>query len=217
MVKEIEAKFLEVNIKELRKNIKDIGGKLIHPLMLYKRYGFFLINKNKKGYARVRQENGKVTMTIKTYDESKYANEYEVELNSSLEEAKEFMINAGFKLKAYHETLREKWKVEGCSEIVIDTIPGIPTYVELECNNEENIKKLAQKLNLDYSKAEYGGFDKQFVYYYGLTTKQINDKVPALTFKNIIEEIKPYIKKNKDLLKNVVKEQSILFDKAKKI
>ena len=216
MGKEIEAKFLEVDAKELRKNIIDIGGKLVHPLMLYKRYAFFLINKKQKGYARVRQENGKVTMTIKTYDESKYANEYEVELNNSLEEAKEFMVSAGFKIKAYQETLREKWSIAGCSEIVIDTVPGIPTYVELECNSEENIKKLAKKLDLDYSKANYGAFDKQFVQYYGLTANQINNKVTMLTFKNIINELKPYLKKNKELLKNISKEQLLLYKKAKK-
>ena len=216
MGKEIEAKFLEVDAKELRKNIIDIGGKLVHPLMLYKRYAFFLINKKQKGYARVRQENGKVTMTIKTYDESKYANEYEVELNNSLEEAKEFMVSAGFKIKAYQETLREKWSIAGCSEIVIDTVPGIPTYVELECNSEENIKKLAKKLGLDYSKANYGAFDKQFVQYYGLSANQINNKVTMLTFKNIINELKPYLKKNKELLKNISKEQLLLYKKAKK-
>lgn len=216
MGKEIEAKFLEVDAKELRKNIIDIGGKLVHPLMLYKRYAFFLINKKQKGYARVRQENGKVTMTIKTYDESKYANEYEVELNNSLEEAKEFMVSAGFKIKAYQETLREKWSITGCSEIVIDTVPGIPTYVELECNSEENIKKLAKKLGLDYSKANYGAFDKQFVQYYGLSANQINNKVTMLTFRNIINELKPYLKKNKELLKNISKEQLLLYKKAKK-
>jgi adenylate cyclase class 2 len=216
MGKEIEAKFLEVDAKEVRKNIIDIGGKLVHPLMLYKRYAFFLINKRQKGYARVRQENGKVTMTIKTYDESKYANEYEVELNNSLEEAKEFMVSAGFKIKAYQETLREKWSIAGCSEIVIDTVPGIPTYVELECNSEENIKKLAKKLGLDYSKANYGAFDKQFVQYYGLSANQINNKVTMLTFRNIINELKPYLKKNKELLKNISKEQLLLYKKAKK-
>jgi len=216
MGKEIEAKFLEVDAKEVRKNIIDIGGKLVHPLMLYKRYAFFLINKKQKGYARVRQENGKVTMTIKTYDESKYANEYEVELNNSLEEAKEFMVSAGFKIKAYQETLREKWSIAGCSEIVIDTVPGIPTYIELECNSEENIKKLAKKLGLDYSKANYGAFDKQFVQYYGLSANQINNKVSMLTFKNIINELKPYLKKNKELLKNIAKEQLLLYKKAKK-
>jgi adenylate cyclase class 2 len=215
-MKEFEAKFLEINYNSLVKKIKENGGKLVHPLMLYKRYVFLLQDKTKKGYARIREENGKVTMTIKTYDKSKYANESEVELSSSFEEAKDFMINAGFRLKAYQETLREKWKVTGCNEIAIDTIPGIPTYVELECNNEKNIKNLAAKLDFDFSKAEYGPYDKQFVDYYGLTKIEINDKVSELTFKNVINNLKPFIRKNKDLLKTVAKEQLALYRKAKK-
>ena len=216
MSKEFEAKFLEINYKDLVKKIKEHDGKIVHPLMIYKRYIFLLQDKTKKGYARVRQENGKVSMTIKTYDASKYATETEVELNSSLEEAKDFMINAGFELKAYQETLREKWKIKGCNEIAIDTIPGIPTYVELECKNEKNIKSLAKKLDLDYSKAEFGAYDKQFVDYYGLTKIELNDKVSSLTFKNIVNELKPFIRKNKDLLKKVSIEQLKIYKKLVK-
>ena len=216
MSKEFEAKFLEINYKDLVKKIKEHDGKIVHPLMIYKRYIFLLQDKTKKGYARVRQENGKVSMTIKTYDASKYATETEVELNSSLEESKDFMINAGFELKAYQETLREKWKIKGCNEIAIDTIPGIPTYVELECKNEKNIKSLAKKLDLDYSKAEFGAYDKQFVDYYGLTKIELNDKVSSLTFKNIVNELKPFIRKNKDLLKKVSIEQLKIYKKLVK-
>ena len=216
MSKEFEAKFLEINYKDLVKKIKEHDGKIVHPLMIYKRYIFLLQDKTKKGYARVRQENGKVSMTIKTYDASKYATETEVELNSSLEEAKDFMINAGFELKAYQETLREKWKIKGCNEIAIDTIPGIPTYVELECKNEKNIKSLAKKLDLDYSKAEFGAYDKQFVDYYGLTKIELNDKVSSLTFKNVVNELKPFIRKNKDLLKKVSIEQLKIYKKLVK-
>ena len=42
-------------------------------------------------------------------------------------------------IKSYHETLREKWSINGCPEIAIDTLPGIPTYVELDCKNEKEI------------------------------------------------------------------------------
>ena len=90
------------------------------------------------------------------------------------------------------------------------------TPVRVVCNSEENIKKLAKKLGLDYSKANYGAFDKQFVQYYGLSANQINNKISMLTFKNIINELKPYLKKNKELLKNISKEQLLLYKKAKK-
>ena len=217
MVKEIEAKFLEINIKDIRKKIKDAGGKRIHPMMIYERYVFLLSAKTKKGYARVRKENKSVTMTIKTYDEkSKYANESEIEINSTLEQGRDFLLAAGFNLKAYQQTMREKWIMDGCSEIVIDSIPGIPTYVEIECPSEANVKKAAKLLGLDFSKAEYGAFDKQFVDYYGFTKDEINDKTPSLSFNNIDKEVKPFIKKNKDLLKKVKEEHLKLLKTAKK-
>lgn len=216
MSKEIEAKFLEVNLNDLRKKIKSIGGKRVHPLMLYRRYVFNLFDTTKNGFARIRQENGKVTMTIKTYDASKFATETEVELKSTLEEAKLFMINSGFVQKAYQETLREKWKVDGCPEIAIDTVPGIPTYVELECKTLADIKRVAKQLDLDYSKAEYGSYTKQFIDYYGMTADEINKQTPMLTFQSIVNELKPFIKKNNELLKKVAKAELELYKKAKK-
>ncbi len=87
--------------------------------------------------------------------------------------------------KAYQETLREKWSLGECLEIAIDTIPGIPTYVELECKNESAIKKVAKLLELDYSKAEYEPYDKQFVDYYGVDKNNINNVISSLTFSNI--------------------------------
>ena len=215
MSKEIEAKFLEVNLTDLRKKIKAIGGKRVHPLMLYRRYIFNLFDTTKNGFARVRQENGKVTMTIKTYDSSKFATETEVELKSTLDEARLFMINSGFVQKAYQETLREKWSLGDCLEIAIDTIPGIPTYVELECKSEKEIKRVAKLLDLDYSKIEYGAYDKQFVDYYGMKKEDINNLISSLTFKNIDKELKNYVKKNHDLLKKVKKENLELIKKNK--
>lgn len=212
---EIEAKFLNININNLRKKIKDNGGKKVHKMMLYERYVFHL-QTGEKGYIRTRQENGKVTITIKTYPkDSKYALESEIEVKSSLEEAKNFLLAGGFKIKAYHQTLREKWQINGCPEIAIDTIPGIPTYVELECNNEKEIKRVAKLLDLDFNKAEYGAYDKQFVDYYGMIKVDINDNISSLTFKNIDKELKQYIKKNNDLLKDTKKIHLDLITKNK--
>ena len=141
MKTEIEAKFLEVNLDKLRKLIKKNGGKKVHKMVMYKRYVFHLLT-GEKGYIRTRDENGRVTITLKKYPEnSKFAQEYEILLDksASIEDAKNMLLAQGFKIKAQHETLREKWTLNGCPEIAIDTLPGIPTYVELECKNETEI------------------------------------------------------------------------------
>ena len=75
-------------------------------MMLYKRYIFNLLN-GQNGYIRTRLENNKVTITTKTYStESKYANEYEITVNSTLEDTRDFLLAQVYKLKHYHESLR---------------------------------------------------------------------------------------------------------------
>jgi adenylate cyclase class 2 len=214
-MKEIEGKILNIDINELRKKLKSNGAKKVHKMMLYRRYVFRLLGAE-KGYIRTRQENGLVTITLKTYPaDSKFANESEIVVKSTLEESRDFLLALGYKLKAYQETLREKWSLGNCAEIAIDSIPGIPTYVELECKNEKEIKKIAKLLELDYSKVEFGAYDKQFVDYYGIQKNDINDNISSLTFKNIEKELKNYIQKNNDLVKKVKKEHLELIKKSK--
>jgi adenylate cyclase class IV len=214
-MEEIEGKFLEINIADLRKKLKSNKAKRIHKMMLYKRYVFNLLN-GEKGFIRTREENNAVTITVKTYPKnSKYALESEISVNGTLEQSRDFLLSQGYKIKAYQETLREKWSLAGCLEIAIDSIPGIPTYVELECKNEKEIKRVAGLLGLDYSKIEYGAFDKQFADYYGLTKEQLNQDVRSLTFKNIDKELRKFIKKNRDLLKKCKKDHLDLINKSK--
>ena len=214
-MEEIEGKFLEINIADLRKRLKANKAKKIHKMMLYKRYVFNLLN-GEKGFIRTREENNAVTITVKTYPKnSKYALESEISVNGTLEQSRDFLLSQGYRVKAYQETLREKWSLGDCLEIAIDSIPGIPTYVELECKNEKEIKRVAGLLGLDYSKIEYGAFDKQFADYYGLTKEQLNEKVSSLTFRNIDKELSKFIKKNRDLLKKCKKDHLDLINKSK--
>jgi adenylate cyclase class IV len=214
-MEEIEGKILDINIDDLRKKLKLNNAKKIHKMMLYKRYVFNLLN-GEKGFIRTRNENNSVTITVKTYPKnSKYALESEISVNGTLEQSRDFLLAQGYKIKAYQETLREKWSLDDCLEIAIDSIPGIPTYVELECKNEKEIKRMSKLLDLDYSKVEYGAFDKQFVDYYGLTKEQLNQDVHSLTFKNIDKELSKFIKKNRDLLKKCKKDHLDLINKSK--
>ena len=205
MPKEIEASFLNINIKNIRKKLRELGANKIHNLTFYKRYTFDLLN-NQNGFIRIRQEYKKVTMTLKTFDKnSKYANETEIILKSSLEEAKQFLINMGYIFKSYQESIREKWSLNDCHEIAIDIIPGLPTYIELECFDENSIKKLAHKLDLNFNDAKYGNYSDFYNIYYTIDKEIINKKLKKLTFNNINKEIKPFIKNNYDDLKIIQK------------
>jgi adenylate cyclase class 2 len=214
---EIEAKFLEININELKSKVKKLGGKKIHKMVMYKRYVFDLLDPNEKGYIRTRDENGKITITLKKYPpNTKYAQEFEVALEkgSTIDDAKTILEAQGYKVKAYQESLREKWSLLGCPEIAIDTLPGLPTYVELECKNENEIKKLAKILGFDMKNAKYGPFVNEYKSYYDIN---IDDgKHPNITFKNIDKELKPNDKSRKDFLSKI-KKQNLDLIKLNKI
>ena len=213
---EIEGKFLEVDIDNLRKKIKKLGGKKIHKMVMYKRFVFNLLDPKEKGYIRTRDENGRITITLKKYPEnSKFAKEYEILLdkNSTIDDAKELLLAQGYKIKTYHETLREKWSINGCPEIAIDTLPGIPTYVELECKTENEIKRVAKLLGFDYKDVKFGPYVNQYIDYYNAN---IDDpKYPKLSFRNIDKELIPSTKKQKDFLLEIKKRNIDLIKKNK--
>ena len=230
-MEEIEAKFLDIvnffgNLNNFRKILKKNGGKKVHKMVMYKRYVFNLLTPGQKGYIRTREENGRVTITLKTYSsESKFATEYEILLDksSTIEDAKKLLIAQGYKLKTYHETLREKWSINGCPEIAIDTIPGIPTYVELECKNEAEIKRVAKLLGFDMKNAKYGPYVNQYIDYYDINIDDSIITIPSLTFKNIDKELLEYLKlkkktMNTERLNNLKKnknEQLLLMPRGK--
>jgi hypothetical protein len=68
--KEIEAKFMDVDIKEIRKKIKEHGGHKIHKMVMYKRYVFNLLDKTKKGYGMTKDDINLIipSLTFKNID-----------------------------------------------------------------------------------------------------------------------------------------------------
>ena len=208
MGKEYEAKFLDINVEEMREILRKNGGSIVHETKKYVRSVFKLCNTDKKGYARVRDEAGKVTITVKIYNNPDYPDEYEIETVNDFETAKNLLVAMNLKIKAFQESYREKWSLPNkeVHEVTFDTIPGIPTYMEVDCVTETALKDTIKLLGLDKDKMRHGAFDRVYKEYYGIEHDTINYKTPSLTFKNIINEIKP--KKNHDLLEKIHKKQN---------
>ncbi len=215
--REIEARFLDVDMVKLRRDLKKMGAKRQHEMRLYRRVMYHLCNKVIKGYGRVRDEDGKITCTVKTYPKgTKYANEYEVTLagGSRFEDAREYMASLGLKEIAYHETLREKWITKEGVEVTIDVIPGLPPYTEIEAKTIAKMNQVIQKLGFDLSKATYGGYGVVYTIYYGMPDTVINKKVTELKFSTADKVLAKYCKKNKDLLKKIKLSNLRLYQKA---
>ena len=77
MPKEYEAKFLNVNVKNIRTKLKQLGATKVHSFVKFRRVVFKLCNSKIKGYVRIRDENGVVTMTSKTDKDPKFP-EFEI-------------------------------------------------------------------------------------------------------------------------------------------
>ncbi len=198
---EYEAKFLEVDVKAMREKLKSIGAKLDHERTKYVRAVFHRCTDDVKGYARIRDEAGKTTMTVKLYKDPKFPEEYEVSINEDFKTGLSFLTSLGVQQKAYQETFREKWNHELAHEITFDSIPGIPTYMEIDCTSEEKLNELINLLDLNKDTMRFGAFDEQYFEYYGIAKDEFNNHTPSITFENIINEIKP--NKNLDLLKDM--------------
>ena len=188
-VKEFEAKFLDIDIESLYKKLKVLGGVKKQENTIFRRSVYNLCD-IKRGYVRVRDEGNKVTMTAKIYKDPKFPDEYEVEIKDNFEKGRDFLENLNLKEKAYHETMRETWRVpfgkkkELC-EIAIDRIPGLPLYIEVECKTEKDLNKSIKLLEMDKSKIGYGAYGKVFDIYYGISQIIMDNDVPSLTFNNI--------------------------------
>ena len=209
MPQEFEAKFLDIDINKIKKKLAEIGAKMVHPMKKYVRSVYFMCDRNIKGYVRIRDEGGKVYLTAKKYSKSaKFPEEFELSINQDFNRAMDFFDAIGLVKKAFHESYREKWEHSLAHEITFDTVPGLPTYMEIDCDSKEKLNNLIDLLNLDKSKMRFGAYDKTYNEYYGIPTEVINDQTPFLTFKNIINEIKPT--KNKDLLAKIASKQKEL-------
>ena len=211
-MKEFEAKFLNIDITNIKNKLRENGAKQVHgPLKFYR-----LIFKrceakgDKPGFVRVRKEANKITMTTKIFNDKKFPEEQELTINESFEKGCEFLRAIGIEEKSYQETMREKWSHPLVHEITFDIIPGLPIYMEIDCTSEENLNKLVSLLELDKTNMKYGSFDKTYTEYYDIPSVIIH-KTPSLTFKDVGAQIKP--NKNAPMFREITKLNKLIDEK----
>ncbi|MEK7096575.1 MAG: CYTH domain-containing protein [Patescibacteria group bacterium] len=181
---EYEATFLNVSKDEIRNKLKDLGGKLIQPELMLKRNVLELPEGHQKpgGFARVRDEGNKITMSVKQIKNGKMDDQRErcVTVND-FNEAKEILEFIGCESKAYQESKRETWEIDGV-EIMIDEWPYLEPYVEIEGNSEADVIAVSKKLGFDYKDAYFGAVDGIYNKKYSVDIKVVNNSTPKITF-----------------------------------
>jgi adenylate cyclase class IV len=191
--KEYEYRFYKYNKEELVNKILELGGEKVHNYTLYK---FTVFNTKDKTYLRLRQENDKIFLTHKIFDD-KFPYETQIEV-SSYNDSLKLLTLIGHSIKYQFEKLREKYKYKN-TEIVFDMYPGAPEYVEIESLNITELDDVCGLLGFDIKHNQF--YPLQFIWNknYGIT-----DKIKNLTFDNIDEKMKPFVKKNVDSFEKLI-------------
>lgn len=199
MQTEIEAKFLAVNHDEMRKKLRTLGAVCEQPDRLMKRKSFDFsdhrLRTEQNGWARVRDEGDKVTMSYKQMADRSFQGTQEVNLViDDFDRGCQFLEALGLQTIAYQETKRESWKLDGI-EIELDEWPWTMPYLEIEGPSEVAVKDLAEKLGLDWSKAQHGSVEVVYTAEYDVTEEEVCNW-PKILFTPVPEWLEKTRKKN---------------------
>jgi adenylate cyclase class 2 len=177
MQTEVEAKWLNIELDDIRRKLNGLEAKLVHPerLMVRQTYDFMDMRLNKiGGWVRVRDEGDKVTLSFKQLkDRSLYGTKEVTVVVNNFAAADSFLIAIGLESKSYQETKRESWQL-GSAQIELDTWPWIPSFVEIEAASEKELKNAADKLGFDLASAEHGSVETAYQAVYDVTEKEID-------------------------------------------
>ena len=157
MKTEIEVKFCDIDIDDVRERLKKSGAVCEQPMRLIRREVFHLVTRDGRAFLRIRDEGHKVTMTFKRFEGGGLhaAKEAEVEV-SDFSEVASILKETGLKSKSHQETKRETWNLKSV-EVVIDERPWIPPFIEIEGPSEKEVREAAAKLGFDWKDSVFGG------------------------------------------------------------
>lgn len=173
---EYEATFTNIDKDDIRQRLKKAKATLVKADNLMVRCVFELPSGHeiKGGWLRVRNENDKITMSLKVVDGDKIENQKEICLKvDSFENGINFLESIGCKMKAYQESRRELWLLDDV-EVTIDEWPFLEPYVEVEGKSEAEVKEVSAKLNFDYSQALFCSVDTLYANKYKINPEFVN-------------------------------------------
>ena len=157
MKTEIEAKFLSVDLEEVRAKLTQLGAKCVKPMRLMRRVTIDKADmKAKDAFLRVRDEGDKTTLTYKQFDELSVAGAKEIEVVvDDFADTVKILEQAGLPHGSFQESKRENWELNGV-EIMLDEWPWLNPYVEIEADSEDKVKDTAAKLGFEWNDAVFG-------------------------------------------------------------
>lgn len=150
MKTEIECRLLDVDVEEFLRKLETLKADFKGDwIQLRYCYDFNPVKEN--SWIRLRKNEKETTLTIKEINSSKIDGTKECEIVVSDFDTTDEMLNKlGYVARSKQENRRIRYYIDDV-EVDIDFWPYIPTYVEFEGKDEESIKRLCKKLDIDYS------------------------------------------------------------------
>src|SRR3989344_6106729 len=186
---EIEAKFTNIALEQIRERLTDLGAKLRQPERLMRRKNYdYPDGRLEKigGWIRLRDEVDRVTIAYKQLNDRTLYGTEEISVTATyFDKMASFLTTIGLEVKSYQETRRESWLL-GEAEIEIDTWPWIPSFVEIEAKNEDTLKAVAKDLGFDWGKAKHGSVENIDQEVYDVSEREV-DEWKEITFSSIPE------------------------------
>ncbi|MBI5621486.1 CYTH domain-containing protein [Candidatus Falkowbacteria bacterium] len=185
MAIEYEAMFGNIDRILMRQRLTEVGARLVRPEFLQRRYNLTLPGKEtiEFEWLRLRDEGDKITLSLKA-DKAGGAITDQHELCvtiSDLEIGRQMLEALGCQVKAYQETKRELWTLDGV-EVTIDEWPFLEPLLEIEAKDEANVRAMAEKLGFDWSSALFSSVTALYVSKYGIDWQVISNSTPRIVF-----------------------------------
>ncbi|MGW2561759.1 class IV adenylate cyclase [Streptomyces sp. NPDC001514] len=161
MKHEYEAKFLSVDVADLRAKLTALGATQAFPRTLLTRKIFENDALDNGQWVRLRDEGTRSTLTLKQVTDSTTIDgttEIETEV-TDLHAMADILRRLGLREVRYQENYREEWRL-GEVAFDFDTWPDLPTFVEIEGPDEASVRQAASLLDLDYAEARFGSVDE---------------------------------------------------------
>ena len=181
---EYEAVFTNIEPESFRAVLNSAGAELARAEYMQTRSSFNLPESvlTQKGWARVRDEGDKITMSVKSIEGEGIESQKESCVTvDSYDQAESLLTQLGCDKKAYQETKRELWMLDGV-EVTIDTWPFLEPFVEVEGSSEAVVKAVAEKLGFEWATAKFCAVDTLYSEKYDISTDQINNHTPEILF-----------------------------------
>ena len=148
---EFEERILEVDVEKMTGKLIALGATKVGEWH-QKRYVYDFNPKRENEWIRLRDTGDEITLTYKNVEKNSVDGTKELEVAvHDFEKTNEILKILGYPPKAFQENKRIRYMLNGV-EVDIDSWPLIPTYMEIEGGNVEEVRAIEELLEVEQSK-----------------------------------------------------------------